>query len=106
MSQIKVRGRGQDIFQKCLNFALVNKIQKFASPPGGKTFTLGRSSHKIDTFQPLFGQIYLILDLFLPFFQISTLRAHFLGGEEIQKSKSGGGKDLEKFELYLPVSYF
>ena len=24
-------------------------------------------------------------------------------GEEIQKSKSGGGKDLVEFELYLPV---
>ena len=24
-------------------------------------------------------------------------------GEEIQKSRSGGGKDLEEFELYLPV---
>ena len=29
----------------------------------------------------------------------------FFRGEEIQKSKSGGGKDLEEFELYLPVHY-
>ena len=27
----------------------------------------------------------------------------FFRGEEIQKSKSGGGKDFEEFELYLPV---
>ena len=26
-----------------------------------------------------------------------------LRGEEIQKLKSGDGKDLEEFELYLPV---
>ena len=30
------------------------------------------------------------------------MRALFMG-EEIQKSKLGGGKDLEEFELYLPV---
>ena len=32
-----------------------------------------------------------------------AVRAYFRG-EEIQKSKSGGGKDLEEFEVYLPVS--
>ena len=31
-----------------------------------------------------------------------AVRAYFRG-EEIQKSKWGGGKDLEEFELYLPV---
>ena len=41
------------------------------------------------------------LSYFRPIF---TLFAQIFRGEEIQKSKSGGRKDLEEFELYLPVS--
>ena len=37
------------------------------------------------------------------FFKFLALRAHFLGEEEILKSKSGGGKKIDKTELYLPV---
>ena len=64
---------------------------------------------KLIHFSPFFGQIlqiYLILDLFLPFFQIFGAARAFLRGEEIQKSNSGGGKDIEEFELYLPVIIF
>ena len=49
--------------------------------------------------------IYLILDPFLPFFQIFRAVRALFRGEDIQKSKSGGQKDVEKFELYLPVTH-
>ena len=39
----------------------------------------------------------------LPFFQIFSAARALFTGEENQKLKSGGGKDLEEFELYLPV---
>ena len=61
---------------------------------------------KLIHFSCFFGQIlqfYLILDLFLSFFQIfGAVRAFFRG--KIQKSKSGGEKNLQEFELYLPVT--
>ena len=41
--------------------------------------------------------------IFTPFLQISGAARTLFKVEEIRKSKLGGGKDLEKFELYLPV---
>ena len=41
--------------------------------------------------------------IFTTFLQISVAERTLFKVEKIQKSKSGGGKDLEKFELYLPV---
>ena len=44
--------------------------------------------------------------MFTLYFKFSALRAHCLrGGKEFQKSKSGGGKDLKEYELYLPVKH-
>ena len=40
--------------------------------------------------------------LFFPLQIFGAARAHFRL-ELIQKSKSGGGKNLKEFELYLPV---
>ena len=41
--------------------------------------------------------------IFTTFLQISVAERTLFKVEEIRKSKTGGGKGLEKFELYLPV---
>ena len=86
---------------------LVNKIKKFSPPLREKVHLWEEVPLKLIHFSPFFGQIlqiYRILDLFLPlFFQILGAARAFFREEEIQKSKSGGGKYLDEFEHYLPV---
>ena len=75
---------------------LVNKIKKFSPRPLREKVHLWEEVPlKLIHFSPFFGQIlqiYLIVDLFLPFFQIFCgVCTFFRGG------------DIEEFELYLPV---
>ena len=76
----------------------------------GKSSPWGKSSPKIDTFQPPFWPSSPNLPYFRPIFalifQIFEAPRALFRGEEIQKSKSGGGKNPEEFELYLPVQEF
>ena len=71
-------------------------------PPGEKVHL------KLIHCSPFFGQIfqiYLILDLFLPFFffKFSALCAHFLWEEKFKSQNQGGGGNLEEIEPYLPA---
>ena len=86
-----------------VNQTLVKKNQKLG--PQWEKVHLGEEVPlKLIHFSPFFGQIlqiYCILDLFLAsFFQIFDAVRAFFRGEEIQMSKSGGGKNLDEIELY------